>query len=59
MIITTTIDVQDYVYEFFQKEAKPWRNKTAEDMMAGYLARHVRRTKEYRENKKEAEQRTE
>ena len=59
MIITTDIDVPDYVYEFFQKEAKPWRQKTAEDMMAGYLARHIRRTMESRAKKKEKEQKEE
>ena len=55
MIIVTTIDIPDYVYDFFQKEAEPWKNKTAEDMMAGYLARHVRRTLESREKKAQAE----
>ena len=53
MRIVTTIDIPDYVYLFFQKEAEPWANKTAEDMMAGYLARYVRRTTESRARKEE------
>ena len=42
MKIVTTIDVPDYVYRYFLKEAEAWPTKTPEDMMAGYLARYVR-----------------
>ena len=52
MRVVTTIDVPDYVYQYFQKEAEPWRSKTAEDMMAFYLARYVRQ-KQYRQAKKQ------
>lgn len=44
MIITITIDVPDYVYLFFQKEAKSWNRETAEAQMSAYLTQHVRRT---------------
>ena len=52
MKIVTTIDVPDYVYRYFLKEAEAWPTKTPEDMMAGYLARYVRQ-KKYREEKKQ------
>ena len=50
MKIVTEIEVPDYVYRHFLKEAKPWPGKTPEDMMAGYLARYVRQ-KQYRQEK--------
>ena len=56
MIIVTIIDIPDYVYSFFQKEAESWPNKTPEDMMAGYLARHVRRTMDSRAKKNKQEE---
>ena len=52
MKIVTEIEVPDYVYRHFQKEAEPWRSKTAEDLMAGYLAKYVRQ-KQYRQAKKQ------
>ena len=52
MRVVTTIDVPDYVYQYFQKEAEPWLSKTAEDMMAFYLVRYVRQ-KQYRQAKKQ------
>lgn len=52
MKIVTTIDVPDYVYQYFLKEAEAWPDRTAEDMMAGYLARYVRQ-KQYRQTKKQ------
>ena len=52
MKIVTEIEVPDYVYRHFLKEAEPWARKTAEDMMAGYLARYVRQ-KQYRQEKKQ------
>ena len=50
MKIVTEIEVPDYVYRHFLKEAELWRSKTAEDMMAGYLNRYVRQ-KQYRQEK--------
>ena len=54
MKIVTEIEVPDYVYRHFLKEAESWHSKAAEDMMAGYLARYVRQ-KQYREAKKQKE----
>ena len=52
MKIVTTIEVPDYVYSHFLKEAAAWPGKTPEDMMAAYLARYVRQ-KKYRAEKKQ------
>ena len=52
MRVVTSIDVPDYVYIYFAKQAKLYPHKTAEELMAGYLARSVRQ-KLYRESKKQ------
>ena len=48
------IDVPDYVYIYFAKQAKLYPHKSPEELMAGYLARSIRQ-KLYREAKKEAQ----
>ena len=58
MKVVTEIEVPDYVYQHFLKEAEPWARKTAEDMMAFYLARYVRQ-KQYRQAKKQEQTTTE
>ena len=52
MKIVTTIEVPDYVYSHFLKEAAAWSGKTPEDLMAAYLSRYVRQ-KKYRDEKKQ------
>ena len=55
MRVLTYIDVPDYVYLFFQKQAKAFPRKEAEDLMAEYLSRYVRQ-KKYREEKKQKQE---
>ena len=52
MRVVTNIDIPADVYIYFQKLAKQFPHKEAEDLMAGYLARYVRQ-KKYRESKKQ------
>ena len=54
MRVVTMIDVPDYVYIYFAKQAKLYPHKSPEELMAGYLARSIRQ-KLYREAKKEAQ----
>ena len=52
MRVVTNIDVPDYVYLFFLKQAKQFPHKEAEDLMAEYLSKYVRQ-KKYREEHKQ------
>ena len=51
MRVVTNIDIPADVYIYFQKQAKQFPHKEAEDLMAEYLSRYVRQ-KKYREEKK-------
>ena len=52
MRVVTNIDIPADVYIYFQKQAKQFPHKEAEDLMAEYLSRYVRQ-KKYREEKKQ------
>ena len=52
MRVVTNIDIPADVYIYFQKLAKQFPRKEAEDLMADYLDRYVRR-KKYRDAKKQ------
>ena len=55
MRVVTNIDIPADVYIFFQKQAKQFPHKEAEDLMAEYLSRYVRQ-KKYREEKKQLQE---
>ena len=55
MRVVTNIDIPADVYIFFQKQAKQFPHKEAEDLMAEYLTRYVRQ-KKYREEKKQLQE---
>ena len=55
MRVVTNIDIPADVYIFFQKQAKQFPHKEAEDLMAEYLSRYVRR-KKYQDAKKQEQE---